>query len=130
MPERYIFSVAEPGGTRRTAPASHCRVLGLGGDWGGCGVGPRGPAGRRTARQHRPGHGHGDPSLGAVSAAADPGECGTLRRSGARPLRAHRDGGPPPEGASQVAEYRALYTAAGFALTQVIPTQSRMSIIV
>jgi hypothetical protein len=28
------------------------------------------------------------------------------------------------------AEYRALYTAAGFALTQVIPTQSRMSIIV
>jgi len=28
------------------------------------------------------------------------------------------------------AEYRALYTAAGFALTQVIPTQSRMSLIV
>jgi hypothetical protein len=28
------------------------------------------------------------------------------------------------------AEYRALYTAAGFALTQVIPTSSRMSIIV
>ena len=28
------------------------------------------------------------------------------------------------------AEYRALYTAAGFELTQVIPTQSRMSIIV
>src|SRR5262245_34996659 len=28
------------------------------------------------------------------------------------------------------AEYRALYTAAGFALTQIIPTQSRMSLIV
>jgi hypothetical protein len=28
------------------------------------------------------------------------------------------------------AEYRALYRAAGFALTQVIPTQSRMSLIV
>jgi hypothetical protein len=28
------------------------------------------------------------------------------------------------------AEYRALYTAAGFEFTQVIPTQSRMSIIV